>query len=301
MDGRTPRGIYHALKAEGCLTEAAARDRRQILAGLKLQLQNPPGGWTLEVNERGERTGRAVPMPGGRTLYDMLLDVLWPYLNDRGKEMAHTVAAAPPVRERTTWWQFWRRAWAWLCGRPGLSLAEGTAKADVTRALTADRRILFYKRDREAFGFLSNFHPAPLVLDGETWPTAEHYYQAQKSSDPEYQRAVRAAATPGQAKRLGAAPDAPRRVSQQSWFRRNRKEPRTDWEAVKLDVMRAAVRAKFVQNRALAEWLLATGTAELVEDSATDAFWGAGADGRGLNWLGRVLAEVRAELAARWP
>ena len=28
-----------------------------------------------------------------------------------------------------------------------------------------DNRILFYERDREAFGFLSNFHLAPVVID----------------------------------------------------------------------------------------------------------------------------------------
>ena len=65
--------------------------------------------------------------------------------------------------------------------------------------------------------------------------------------------------------------------------------------------MRRAVRAKFVQNRDLAELLLTTGTAELLEDSATDPFWGVGPNGRGENWLGRVLMEVREELAASGP
>lgn len=158
----------------------------------------------------------------------------------------------------------------------------------------ADNRILFCVRDAAGFGFLSNFHPSPAVVDGESWPTAEHYYQAQKSADPEYRRAVREAATPGRAKRLGAHPNGP----PQSWFRRNGTAPRTDWDAVKVDVMRTAVRAKFAQNAELAARLLATGDAELVEDSATDPFWGSGANGTGLNWLGRVLTEVRAELAA---
>ncbi|MFL5340570.1 MAG: NADAR domain-containing protein [Gemmataceae bacterium] len=61
-------------------------------------------------------------------------------------------------------------------------------------------------------------------------------------------------------------------------------------------MMRKAVREKFMQNSQLAVSLRATGDADLIEDSTTDAFWGAGADGRGKNWLGRVLLEVRAEL-----
>ena len=36
--------------------------------------------------------------------------------------------------------------------------------------------------------------------------------------------------------------------------------------------------------------------AELVEDSPFEPFWGIGPDGRGLNWAGRVLMEVRALL-----
>ena len=167
-----------------------------------------------------------------------------------------------------------------------------------TLPLPADGRILFYRRDREVFGFLSNFHPAPIELDGETWPTVEHFYQTQKSPDPVYRQAIRQAVSPGRAKRLAAPPGGPRRVSAQSWFRRNQCEPRPDWHEVKLEVMRRAVRAKFTQNADLAELLRATGTAELIEDSASDPYWGIGADGTGSNWLGRVLMEVRAELLA---
>lgn len=163
--------------------------------------------------------------------------------------------------------------------------------------LPTDGRILFHTRDRAAFGFLSNFHSAPIRLDGEEWATSEHYYQAQKSADPEYRRRVREAATPGKAKRLGTDPALPRRFSHSSWFRKNGRAFRQDWNDSKVEVMRRVVRAKFVQNAELGERLLATGEAELVEDSGTDSFWGTGRDGKGTNWLGRVLMGVRAELA----
>jgi hypothetical protein len=62
--------------------------------------------------------------------------------------------------------------------------------------IPADNRILYFARDRGMFGFLSHFHPAPILLDGEVWPTVEHYYQAQKLFDPAYRQAIRDAATP---------------------------------------------------------------------------------------------------------
>lgn len=175
--------------------------------------------------------------------------------------------------------------------------ADSGAGAEVPPAIPADGRILFHTRDRASFGFLSNFHPAPIHLDGEEWATSEHYYQAQKSADPEYRRRVREARTPGKAKRLGVDPELPRRFSHSSWFRKNGTAFRPDWNESKVEVMRRVVRAKFGQNAELRERLLATGEAELVEDSGKDSFWGTGRDGSGTNWLGRVLMEVRAELA----
>ena len=159
-----------------------------------------------------------------------------------------------------------------------------------------DHRILFYKRDRELFGFLSNFHESPIILDGEAWPTTEHFYQAMKSRRAEYRRLIRTAVSPGQAKRLGADPALPKNRSGQSWFRTSGTPIREDWPEIKLETMRIAVRAKFTQNPELAQRLLATGTAELIEDSKSDQFWGIGEKGDGLNWLGRVLMEVRDDL-----
>jgi ribA/ribD-fused uncharacterized protein len=161
-----------------------------------------------------------------------------------------------------------------------------------------DNRILYFARDREAFRFLSHFWPAAIELDGEIWPTVEHYYQTQKSDDRRYRHAIRAAVTPGQAKRLSAAPDTGGKSGKQSWFRANGKQPRADWNDVKLDIMRKADWAKFSQNPDLAALLLATGDAALIEDSPTDPFWGVGRDGNGANWAGRVLIEIRARLVS---
>ncbi len=185
---------------------------------------------------------------------------------------------------------------------PGVVLADfwmrirkslRTAESDEGDAATPDGRILYFRRDRGTFGFMSHFEPSPIAIDGETWPTVEHYYQAHKSLDPEYRAAIRAAATPGEAKQLSARPDKDRLGAQRSWFAATGKPVRADWAHVKLRIMRRADLAKYTQNPALAERLLATGEAELVEDSPYDDYWGVGMDGGGLNWAGRVLMEVR--------
>ena len=165
-------------------------------------------------------------------------------------------------------------------------------------AIPSDNRILFYDRDRDDFRFLSHFWPSTITLDGKTWPTVEHFYQFHKSFDADYQIAIRAASTPGHAKRLAASPNLPRRHSKGSWFKKNGTLPRPDWDNVKLEVMRRADCAKYEQNSDLARLLIATDNAELVEDSFSDQFWGIGADGNGPNWAGRILMEVRTELSA---
>ncbi len=78
---------------------------------------------------------------------------------------------------------------------------------------------------------------------------------------------------------------------------RSRKLPlRKDWESVKVQVMREALRAKFTQHEDLQELLLSTGDAKLVEHTANDHYWGDGGNGRGDNMLGRLLMQLRKQL-----
>jgi ribA/ribD-fused uncharacterized protein len=153
-----------------------------------------------------------------------------------------------------------------------------------------DNRILYFARDRENFGFLSHFHPAAVELDGFVWPSAEHAYQSHKSLNRDYVRAIREAGSPGKAKRLASYP------ASRSWFAQHDAKPRPDWNDVKADIMRRVDLAKFSQNDDLRQLLLATGDAELVEDSTSESFWGIGQDGSGPNWAGQILMEVRDQL-----
>jgi N-glycosidase YbiA len=164
--------------------------------------------------------------------------------------------------------------------------------------IPADNCILYFRRDREMFGFLSRFHPAPTLPDGMTWPTVEHYYQAQKSFDRRIARRSGMRSPPGLAKQLAAPPHTSRRAVRKAWFLKNNALPRPDWHEVKLDIMRRADLANFTQHPDLAALLLATGDAELVEDSPSESFWGTGPDGQGINWAGRVPMEIRTRLQA---
>jgi ribA/ribD-fused uncharacterized protein len=131
------------------------------------------------------------------------------------------------------------------------------------------------------FGQFSNFAPFPIDLDGECWPTSEHYFQAQKFDDEAYRQKIRKTTSPMQAARLG----------------RDRKQKlRRDWESAKIEVMVRAVTAKFTQYSELRELLLSTGDAKLVEHTVNDDYWGDGGDGSGKNMLGRILMQVRQKL-----
>lgn len=140
--------------------------------------------------------------------------------------------------------------------------------------------IKFYTTTGE-YGCFSNFSRHPVKLGGKTWPTSEHYFQAQKFLDKDLQSKVRNAKTPAIAAAIG----------------RDRSLPlRKDWESVKLDIMRKVIRAKFTQHESLKQILVNTGDEELVEHTANDKFWGDGGDGKGLNWLGKILMEIRMEI-----
>jgi len=132
------------------------------------------------------------------------------------------------------------------------------------------------------YGEFSNFAGYPVKIDGKLWPTSEHYFQAQKFQDEGYRAKIRKTESSMIAARLG----------------RDRKQKlRGDWESVKDDVMRKAVKAKFTQHKNLQELLLSTGDRKIVEHTTNDSYWGDGGDGSGRNMLGKILMEIRLSLS----
>jgi len=129
------------------------------------------------------------------------------------------------------------------------------------------------------YRFLSSFYPAEVELDGITYPTVEHAYQAAKTLDSAQREFIRSALRPGSAKRWGKLIQPLRPY----------------WEETKIDIMCQLVRQKF-NKEPLKSQLLATGDAELIEGNTWgDKFWGK-FRGEGKNHLGQILMRVREEL-----
>lgn len=126
--------------------------------------------------------------------------------------------------------------------------------------------------------FLSNFHVGmPIVFEGISHMSAEHVYQAQKTTVAEWRWRIRNAPTPGHAKRMG-----------------QRAPLRDGWDNLKVQAMWKTLRAKF-SNLELRSRLVATYPAQLVEGNTWgDTFWGV-CEGVGENTLGRLLMELRYE------
>lgn len=128
---------------------------------------------------------------------------------------------------------------------------------------------------------LRNDYPAPIDVDGVTYPSVAHAYWALSVTEEGTHHAVLAADTLYTARRIAT-----------------RAARRPGWEHARTAVMAGLLRAKYTQHPDLAEILLATGDATVIYDDSASGFWG-NATGQGRNWSGRLLELVRSELQAR--
>lgn len=164
----------------------------------------------------------------------------------------------------------------------GLSTVSCAHKtATPANASEGGAAVIDFYSAREAYGEFSNFALYPIFLDGQWWPTSEHYYQAHKYEDPRLVEWVRTAPTPKEAAARG---------------RDTLVEKRADWEQKKDEVMEKAVTAKFQRYPELRELLLSTGSAQIYEHTAKDCYWGDCGDRTGKNKLGLLLEKIRGEL-----
>ncbi|XP_043688654.1 riboflavin biosynthesis protein PYRR, chloroplastic isoform X2 [Telopea speciosissima] len=158
-----------------------------------------------------------------------------------------------------------------------------------------EANIIFFYKTWDPYGAFSNFSPHPLRLPDEngnyqTWPSVEHYYQAHKFVgvndlvSREFVEQIKAAKSPEEAARIG-------RTIQ----RQHPDLVRSDWEKQKINVMYRALKCKFSIYPHLNALLLSTVGSVLVEASPHDLFWGGGREGEGLNYLGRLLMQLRSE------
>lgn len=151
------------------------------------------------------------------------------------------------------------------------------------------KEIRFFIRE-EHYGFLSNYERTPITImvrwGTVTYPTNEHYYQAQKANCEEVHDWI------AWAPHARLAMVAGRQLEHNKYLKDKFMVPR--WESKKIDVMLRGLRAKFA-NPNLRKMLLDTGDAILIENNPEDPFWSIG-DGSGESWLGKLLMQVRDEI-----
>jgi ribA/ribD-fused uncharacterized protein len=141
----------------------------------------------------------------------------------------------------------------------------------------------------------SQWWTAPFVIDGLTYPTAEHFMMASKArlfgDDAAFKRVLNAT-SPKQAKVIGRGVQG---FDDELWTQE------------RCQLVIAGNLAKFSQHPPLWDFLLSTGEKVLVEASPYDRIWGIGLSAdderagkpeqwRGLNLLGFALMEVRERL-----
>ncbi|KAJ3515130.1 hypothetical protein NLJ89_g1944 [Agrocybe chaxingu] len=148
-------------------------------------------------------------------------------------------------------------------------------------------RILFYHKHDPHYGF-TNFSAHPVIYKGKRYPTSEHLFQSFKFQDHR----------PNLAEHIRTCSERPSVAFSEA--RRFQPEIRPDWKQVNIQKMDETLFHKFTQHRDLLDELLATGDAELIEDSDKDAFWGVGADRKGRNELGKCLERLRATLRGNY-
>lgn len=141
----------------------------------------------------------------------------------------------------------------------------------------------------------SQWYVSPFEIEGQRYPTAEHYMMAEKAAlfdDQATRDEVLRAPNPGAAKALG---------------RKVREFDDGVWVKNRFSIVVRANQAKFSQNAELKKFLTESGSRILVEASPVDPVWGIGlaADDekvndpnlwKGLNLLGFALMQVRSDL-----
>lgn len=162
----------------------------------------------------------------------------------------------------------------------------------ISEYIFGDNGITFLRRCEQYYnGFFlwatefSNVHTTfkyteqPIIIDDYTYSSVEHFFQISKS--------VNHADFPRIRNELNT-------LSDHEIFNAGRSlDLRSDWEDIKLDIMKIGLSCKFNTSTELSQLLLSTGDNLLVQLKPNDESWGTGRNGRGLNMQGALLMEIR--------
>lgn len=165
-----------------------------------------------------------------------------------------------------------------------------------------DLRFFDWKNQANPGYYLSNFSNHAITVNGITYSTVEHYYQAAKFEDVEYQKNIAAQNTPYKAKILANM----QLKYQYKWqlplnkiineHKMRGVKVRSDWSEIKDIIMYNGLVYKINQNPDVRSYLLQTKPKNLIESSPYDYYLGEGKDKNGLNKLGIMLMTIRNDL-----
>lgn len=147
--------------------------------------------------------------------------------------------------------------------------------------LDNEKQIFFYEHE---FYVFSNFSSFAIEWKGKLWPTSEHAYHSEKFDDQNLKEEIRNSLSAHDALGLAKA---------------NIEKYRSNWDEVKLGIMKEILRAKVEQHPYVKKKLLESGDKELIENSWRDDFWGWGPNKDGANHLGRLWMEIREEYKSK--
>ena len=114
-----------------------------------------------------------------------------------------------------------------------------------------------------------NFSNNSFIIDGVEYPTAEHYFQCQKTFAKDERDLILASDDPLKA-----------------WVIGNKVTLRPKWERMKVDVMYEGNKVRFEQNQEITKSLCST--AGSISMSGSTKFWN--------YWNGIIMERIRAEL-----
>lgn len=155
----------------------------------------------------------------------------------------------------------------------------------------------FYDSDKPNYIF-TNFSQQPLKVNGITYPSPEHYFQAQKFPLPEYKELHMKIASEKSSRAARLLAD----IQYNAELKKSTTFPKWS-DGIAYKAMLNVIRAR-AEEKEFKEALENTRDAYLYEDTYSgpptggppDARWGGGADGTGKNLLGKALMEVRNEI-----
>jgi ribA/ribD-fused uncharacterized protein len=135
--------------------------------------------------------------------------------------------------------------------------------------------ILF--NERTQFNCFTLPSPHIVIMHGEEFKTAAHYFYARQFRRTSIERAIRTAKTSKEVRQI---------------WKNNKHKRIKNWHEIQDHIMFTLQLSKFRGNKEIKKILINTKEERLVYDSK-NSHWGCGKSGRGKNMLGVMLMKVR--------